>query len=342
MKGLTCVGIVLLFLCCSQRQQKSVSQNISSKPSNVVTQSTKDSDNNTVNISDNNTDNKNVKSPLYIYINNRYYKQSTIINIENENIGKYDIITNAFIEPNKDNNIDYEKLKNRVIKLFPEEDKEVLILIDWETKVLFGLKKEQGSDRFENSVKEFIKVTKYVKSLRPNFKVGIYGLPFKMNNDAQMSKLNDGNNKFDEIFKNVDFIAPSLYLDQLDKNSLSKKNKDIIVKTLGESFKYANRLKKPVIPFVWYRIHPKNKKDGLKVLSVQMMEQYLTEIAHFSKEGNKVSGLIWWEPSIDVTTDSEIRQLLLNTENIKMNNKEVSSKRERVLIEYSKIFNKIK
>ena len=99
---------------------------------------------------------------------------------------------------------------------------------------------------------------------------------------------------------------------------------EYIEENLSLFLDYAKRVNKPVIPYVWYRVHPSNKKFGSELISKERMDLYLNKIKYFEHDGKKVEGIIWWEPSNSLK--------MLETKNIYPNN---FNSIEEVLREYT-------
>lgn len=67
-------------------------------------------------------------------------------------------------------------------------------------------------------------------------------------------------------------------------------------KNLDVAFDYAIRLNKPVIPFVWYLIHPSNKRYRYEMIPRMEMLTYIDYIHNYkSYNNNSISGMVWWD-----------------------------------------------
>jgi hypothetical protein len=138
--------------------------------------------------------------------------------------------------------------------------------------------------------------------------VGIYGIPFSFNYSFQK----DANNfiKIKPLLNKVDFISPSLYMAYSEQQYSDEKTKSLIENNLSLFLDYSKRANKPLYLYVWYKIHPANKKYGLSNMSTKRMNLYLSTINNFRYNGKKVDGLIWWEPSVRGGASVDINKIL--------------------------------
>src|SRR5690606_12568763 len=115
-----------------------------------------------------------------------------------------------------------------------------------------------NSVRFKNAEKQFIDLLRYIKGVRPNLKIGIYGIPFRTYYPSQLKW--NGDRKFDRLMSMSDIVFPSLYIIYPDKEKGKDANEQYLKDNLDVAFSYGERFNKPVIPFIWYIVHPNNKK----------------------------------------------------------------------------------
>lgn len=140
-----------------------------------------------------------------------------------------------------------------------------------------------------------VKAVELVKNLRPKAKVIVYNIPFRFNVTSQ-KRFSD----FDKLYpllKAVDVFAPSLYLHYDGKQKKPQFFTDYINNNLELSFKYAGKLNKKVYHFVWYRIHPSNKKYGRQVINSKQYSEYLSLIKEYRYKKKRVENIIYWEPA---------------------------------------------
>ena len=61
-------------------------------------------------------------------------------------------------------------------------------------------------------------------------------------------------------------------------------------------FDYADRLNKPVIPFIWYMLFSNEKEDRYEMIPKNVMYEYIQSLEQYkSPSGNGISGFVWWE-----------------------------------------------
>ena len=230
-----------------------------------------------------------------IYIFKKRYNSDTQKKAEElKNVKSMDLISGYAIDPNKKGIIDLQSVSKYITRLYPNKNDQGLLCLNLENKLYQNLKSNRVSEAtFKEAINSFVSMLNLIKQLRPNVKVGIYGLPFRTFGASQISP---DYNKLDPILKICDFIFPSLYIIYPDKQISAKRNNDYFVQNLDAAFKYGERLKKPVIPFVWYLVHPLNKAYGYEMLSKTEMKRHLDFLKQYRyKNTMKVGGVVWWD-----------------------------------------------
>jgi len=235
---------------------------------------------------------------------NRYNKkiQSSTKFIDYKFLGGY------YIDRNRKNVIDLTQVREGVAKIFPNRNDLGVLCVDLENKLYSDLKKNSNSPDFNRALKEFSSLVDFIKNLRPNVKVGIYGIPFSFNYSAQKNVNNFA--KIKPLLDKVDFISPSLYMAYSEEQFSDEKAKLFIESNLSLFLDYSKKASKPLYLYVWYKVHPSNKKYGLSNMSQSRMNLYLTTINNFRYNGKKVDGLIWWEPAKNTGTPVDINSIL--------------------------------
>jgi hypothetical protein len=200
------------------------------------------------------------------------------------------------IDPAKKGVINLESVSGHLERLYPDPNTMGILCINLENSLYKNIKNYSSTNaEFKYSVAEFNKLLKYIRSQRPNLKIGIYGIPYRTYYASQ-KKWNKGN-KLDELLSNTDVIFPSLYILFPDKQNGSESNREYLKQNLDTAFEYGSRLGKPVLPFIWYMVNPGNKKYGGELLSLAEMERYLQFIYSYSNFNQRVDGVVWWESS---------------------------------------------
>ncbi len=202
------------------------------------------------------------------------------------------------LDPSKRGVYPEGRIISTINKLVPDSLSSVYLSLDIEGDIYNNMMKYDASVRiFKESVQEFIRIVRIIKSQRPKIKVGIYGVPFRFFYSSQ-KKVNDIS-KFSDLFKEVDFISPSLYLMYPDKQIGINKNREYIESNLQYSLELGDKFAKPVIPYIWYLIHPSNRKYGGSPIEKQEFEKYIKMISSYRYNGKRVFGMMLWEPSDD-------------------------------------------
>lgn len=228
---------------------------------------------------------------LELLIQTNRYGENTIAGIsKNVKVNNYFFIGKYYIDRYNKGIIDYTTLETGLDRLIPKESDGFLIL-DIENKIYHALKKgEVSGASFKSNAKKFVDMIKFVKEKRPNLKVSVYGIPFTRYWDPQQF------GRYDEIVKQMDFISPHLYIYYPDEQFGQDKNEKYLKDNLAVFMDYKRRLNVDVYPFIWYVIHPSNKKYGGKFIETKRMKKYIKIIDEYEYEGQNVNGAIWWEP----------------------------------------------
>lgn len=225
----------------------------------------------------------------------RYDTEISSLVSNSSNFHYYKYLGEYYIDREKKGVINYKYVDQGIDNLCPNQDDSSFVCLNLENVLYQNLKNyNPGEIQFDSSEKQFIEFIKYVKHKRPNIKVGIYGLPsnFYWKNIDKKTP-----NKFDNLLKQVDYISPHLYI-HYSKNQYGLQNNIKYIKqNLDVSLNYGKRLNKPVIPYVWYLIHPSNKKYGKQLISQDEMDEYLKTIAGYEFANQRAKGIIWWEPA---------------------------------------------
>lgn len=253
-----------------------------------------------------------------IFIQRQRYDEITRDKIENDNRFQEIFITyTAHIDPSKTDKVDLTVFKEYLNRVFPSKEQSGYLCIDLENQLYSDLKKySHDSKEFLNAERKFISLLTTVKELRPNLKVGFYGLPHKI--VSSKDSFSSINNKLRNIIKKSDVLFPSLYLSYSEKQYRGeKRNSTLINNNLKNALAVGLKYKKPVIPFIWYRIHPANKSYGGNILTAAEMDNYVTKILEFQHQNIQVSGIVYWEPN---TSSFASYKNLINNKKIKSHN----------------------
>ena len=270
---------------------------------------------------------------LFLLITYGAYSQNSFIILVQDNryklnlpmeYGKYKYMGRYYIDRANKGVINYDNVNEGLNRYFPNKNEEGFLSLNLENAIYIQMRDgEKNSPATKKAVNQFVDLVNYIKEKRPKLKVGVYGIPFSFNYESQ--KLRNDFDKLEPLLIEIDYISPSLYL----AYSENQKNYSYVInhveKNLSLFMKYASRVNKPVYPYVWYRIHPYNKKYGLEIMSKRRNYLYLKTIKDFKYNNEKVDGIIWWEPS----TSTEMLQ------DKKITNRGFKTI-EQILIEYTK------
>jgi len=222
----------------------------------------------------------------------------------------YYFFAQYYIDPEKKDIIDLENLKKGVNRVIKDVNYSGYIILDIENKVYKELKKETINHKnYKENISMFVEMVEMVKVLRPKAKVGVYGFPFNFHSASQKKQNNF--EKLKPLLKTVDFFAPQIYLYYTTKERSQDFFDNYITDNLSLHFEYAGKLNKKVYPFVWYKIHPYNKKYGGNIIEPNLYSTYVNNIKNFRYQGKRVEKVIYWEPSkktIDI--DKKIKETI--------------------------------
>ncbi|MDE1208104.1 hypothetical protein [Tenacibaculum larymnensis] len=220
------------------------------------------------------------------------YKEKTINRIANViNTKKYYFIGKYYIDRKNEGIINLKDLEVGLNRIVPK-DTEGFLVLDLENKLYHDLKKDTTSTLFKKAEVAFIDMIKYVKKHRPKIKISVYGIPFTTYWDKVKTK------KYYKIVSNLDFISPHLYIYYPNEQFKKEKNILYLKKNLSLFLDYKKKLGVEVYPFIWYKIHPSNKKYKGKILSSNEINDILKVIRNENYEACKVNGVLWWEPML--------------------------------------------
>mgnify|MGYP003504039321 FL=1 len=226
---------------------------------------------------------------------NRYEVKAKKKLTQNDKFQNYKYFGNYYIDRAKKGIVNYSNVDEGLSKLIPNQKESTYLCVNIENKLYRNVRdlREDNHD-FKQSLNDLIDLLKYIKQKRPNLKVGLYGVPYNFYYAIHKKRNSD---KFLPLLKAADFISPHLYIHYPDKQKGQNANLNYLKENLQIALEYGKKLKKPVIPYVWYIVHPANKIYGGELITKPEMLAYLNAIQSYSHCGEKVKGVIWWEPS---------------------------------------------
>lgn len=201
-----------------------------------------------------------------------------------------------YIDPNKEDIINFVTLKNGINKIIKDIHYNGYIILNIENKIYHELKEEPITHKYyKKNIESFVDMVELVKELRPNAKVAIYNIPFMFHYEVQRKR--SDYDKLYPILNVVDFFAPSLYIHYSEQQRKKSFFENYIKSNLDLNFEYAEKLNKKVYPFVWYKIHPSNKEYGGSVVSAEQYYEYLNMLKNYKYKNKRVEKVIYWEPA---------------------------------------------
>ena len=175
---------------------------------------------------------------------------------------------------------------------FPDKNSKEYAVLDWEGKQYDALFKDD-ENASNIALNMFVKAVKIAKKERPNMKWSFYGIPDR-EFWAPGYLWEQKNLKLSELFKNLDFIAPSVYLFYTQDEIKSYLTENYITRNVGLAIKIGKKYNKEVYPFIWHRFHPSNQNYGMALIPTDFFSAYIKNIYTTKIEGNSINGIIWW------------------------------------------------
>lgn len=272
--------------------------------------------------------NAQVKEFSFFVPINRYEERTKEILKTNQRFKNYKYFGNYYIDRSKKGIINYSNVDEGLKTIIPLKNDNNYLCVNIENELYRNVRDLDSDDpKFKKSLKELVSLIKYIKRKRPNLKVGFYGIPYNFYYIVHKKRNTD---KFLSLLKQVDFISPHLYIHYPDIQKGQNANINYLKQNMQLALEYGKKLKKPVIPYVWYIIHPANKIYGGQLITKEEMAEYLKTIESYNYCGQKIEGVIWWEPSV---TKYKIPKKHLGK--IKSN-----MSKDEILIEYVNTFQK--
>ncbi|WP_162053457.1 T9SS type A sorting domain-containing protein [Pontibacter pamirensis] len=192
-------------------------------------------------------------------------------------------------------NYDPAKVKNFLLKSYPDANSSGMLTLDWESGPYYDLRNYPSTDsRFKAAEAKLIGLVNEVRKHRPNLKLSYYSIPYRFYYDSQNTNWNPSG-KYDNLLSKLDFIAPSLYILFADEETSHTKNLEYIRKNLDVALTYGKRLNKPVIPYVWHKVHAQSKLYGSEIIQKEVYAKYLKYIYNYSYNSYKAKGLYLWD-----------------------------------------------
>ncbi len=231
---------------------------------------------------------------LKVYYAMKYLNDSETGFLRDNSYSQAQIIYQVNIDPKDEGAVNTTLLQTAILAQFPTNSAIPLGILDWEGKTAKRLESlDPSAPEFKAIIDEFIKAVRLAKKLRPNVKWGFYGIPLK-GYSSRGSKWKDKSLAFLPLLSECDFIAPSLYKYKSKNDGSGVNESDYVRDNVLMSLKMGSQINKPVIPFVWQRVHPSNKTNGYELINDDDFKSYLKTITTTTLNNKRVTGIIWW------------------------------------------------
>jgi len=233
---------------------------------------------------------------MNIYMMYNRYSSQTREKLRKLGVEPFMLIASSAIDPKKTNKFDSVSVRIFLDKYFPEKSHTGIFIIDWEKELYDWLKLPQTDERFVIAQNEYIGLVHFIRKLRPNLKIGIYGLPFRVYADKTRN-INGPGFKFQKVLSVCDFVAPSFYFMNLDEE-IGRKQHDLIFRNNIEiALEYGELLDKPVVPFIWELVHHNNKRFSNELIPLNEFIEKMDLIKSVNVNGRSINAVLWWTPS---------------------------------------------
>jgi len=227
---------------------------------------------------------------------------------QTKNIEVTNYLAPQFIQQNRNHSrVDAAKVKRTLEDIFRNPNSDGKLVLNWEDNTVFkGLRDNRVTDsRYKYAEAEWRKLISIIRATRPNVKIGIYGIPFKAWTEKGVDQYNP-QGKYDGLLSLVDFLAPSVYIQFADEEVGHERNLKYIGDIMDSALDYGKRLRKPVYPFLWGRVHNTNPKYGNELIQINVFAKYVKFISTHSYNGYKATGFYWWESADKSANLSEV------------------------------------
>jgi len=209
------------------------------------------------------------------------------------NIKNFYIIYQDYII-DKHLNLDKEKLQKEISRQIPNSNMSGYAALDIEAEsILIMLKEKKVSiSEYNRILNNHINIIRYAKSLRPNIKWTFYGYNLTSYPYVTFEHENNVTVGTYPLLKELDFLAPSMYLQDKKTSLKLDRIKTFVSSNLSLSLKLGEKFNKPVYPFVWNRYH--NAESENTLIDPIDFQWYVNNILNFSFNKRKVDGIVFW------------------------------------------------
>lgn len=210
--------------------------------------------------------------------------------VQQHNVAEFSIIYQQFFVTN--NKLDERKMKEQILKKFPSENSSGFCVLDWEGDPIRNFKEQSNKQNVDTYKRDFIKAIRLARSLRPNVKWAFYHI-LSLTYSGRIENFRLKNNYLEDVIKEQDFIAPSLYVYN-PSEKYQKGNENYMRNKLLQALEYGKKYNIPVYPFVWHRTPSKTKNAGNELIPIVYFQKAI-QLINSTKYGDvKAKGIFWW------------------------------------------------
>ncbi|MGJ1514924.1 hypothetical protein ACR79N_08015 [Sphingobacterium siyangense] len=199
------------------------------------------------------------------------------------------VYENSFVTANK---FDKSKLVDFINQNIPNPNATGIAVLDCEGPAYKKLFSSSLKLR-EESISMFIDVIKTAKKMRPKMRWSFYSIPSREFYNLDSSWKNS-NIKLAKLISELDFIAPSIYILFGDSEISRERTKEYFDGNIKFSLELGRKYSKEVMPIVWHRYHPWNKKFGDQLIPAPVFADYISMMQNIKYGNRGISGIIWW------------------------------------------------
>ncbi len=191
-------------------------------------------------------------------------------------IGSVRIIYHHEVDPDNDGQVNYDVLRQAIVKKIPNRNETGFCILDWEGPQFEYLKFGAiDVDSMNAIVRKFHAMLSYAEKMRPKAKWGIYDMPVSTYWVKQDSLWPKRAAIIQSLVSRCAVLAPCLY-DYYQTGSYSWMDDEAYIKmTIERSLQMAEGTNKVVLPFVWHRYHKST-----------------------TWKGKHINGLVWWQEDL--------------------------------------------
>lgn len=170
------------------------------------------------------------------------------------------------------------------------KNKNIIITLDWENHGMADAM--AGKETALNQIKMAFH---YFKTMRPNAKIGFYGIPQTRYYNRSVDAWNKEAALYAPILEMVDLYMPSLYDFYPDGTVINHSEQDDLAFVKWNVERTLSLPAKPVYVYIWHRYHSNGLGDEHSTLiPAQEFNNFANAASGVRLSGRKIAGFIWW------------------------------------------------